>query len=967
VWLVLIFLSGITIAHAERSQEPAALIESEWLNEEQVTRGRSADSPAAVQQLLARGRLLVADVRELGENKAASKAQAVMDSAQGRFEKMMKADIGAGPDWQDMYLDVRWALRELAFANPALDFDQLLFVKRQWPVHGHQCSHRVGEAQTPGASLCVLKNLQPDGDVRDLLSGEFTEGGIGRPDLSFDASRVVFPYAAPRKTGNLTYHVGQEKRAGLCYTYDLYEVAVSGGQPRRLTQNRETEDTEPCYLPDGRIAFTSSRSGRLVQCGDWALVCGIYSMDRDGGDVRMLTEPKEGEFYPSMLSDGRILYTRWDYLMKAYNVIQQLWAVNPDGTRAQLVYGDHYRFSHGPITFFEAREIPGTSKVIATGAAHHNSGVGPIVIVDLAKNRGRPDSLKNVTPEIGYPEMNERIINETGCEDHRNMSGTKSAQGWYSSPYPLTEKHYLVSYSFDEKHNSPAGYGLYLQDVHGNRELIYRAKDASCYSPIPLRPRPRPRILPSTVDDSKTTGTLIVEDVYQGLEGIDRGTVKYLRVLETKVKTVHTVPRRVDVGVNSGWDMRAVLGTVPVEEDGSAHFEVPSDKQIFLEALDEDYLEVRRMRNFMSVKPGEVVSCVGCHEQYAATPTARQSPPQAMLRRASAITPPPWGNESLGFNSVVQPVLDKHCTSCHKGELGLENSFDLRGGTMVSAPTGHDRDEGPQHYVSTSFLRLLPFVNYVRVGGYQGEKLPLAPRSIGSHASRLMQLLKDGHYEVQLSQSEWRALAAWIDCNAPFYGDWDEIVIAADIKKQPTILRKAGKEDLARIALRRHMIAADNADQTLLAYLDCGLQLKSEDGNIRIEQTQGAGWQFPVSSLEAVSLSHAIISYDEDKLLFTLAGLETGRAYTLSLSWWDFDSSFRKQSVWVTPEGGKRRLLIPKTELPNFPSDKLPPARLSVEFSAEAESIEIEIKRESGSNAVISEMWLSASRSTVVP
>jgi len=314
----------------------------------------------------------------------------------------MKAMEGApeGGSWLRLYQKARWIVRDLAFANPSLDFDELLFVKRKWPNVNHQCSHQVGEAQLPPANLCVLKGLQGDGQVRELLTGEMAAGGIGRPDLSFDARRIVFPYAAPRRPAT-TYGIGAHgARGGSCFAYDICEVGIDGSNPHKLTDTPEIEDTEPCYLPGGRIAFTTSREGRYVQCGDWALVCGIFWMNADGRDVHKITETQEGEFYPGMLEDGRILYTRWDYIMKGYNVIQQLWTVNPDGTRAQLAFGDWYAFSPGPIGLYEARQIPGTNKLIATGAAHHNTGVGPVMIVDLDRNRLGPSGMLNVTPEI---------------------------------------------------------------------------------------------------------------------------------------------------------------------------------------------------------------------------------------------------------------------------------------------------------------------------------------------------------------------------------------------------------------------------------------------------------------------------------------------------------------------------------------------------------------------------------------
>jgi hypothetical protein len=771
------------------SDKTRKCIEADWARQEQVTRNLKPTDPAAMTGALNRAAKMVVDMRSMGNKTAVAKAEKVIAQARKWHGEMVQSKTATPQQYLNQYNKLRWAVRELAFSNPKIDFDEIAFVKRLWPKLGHQCSHRVGEAQYPGANLCILKGLSPDGKIRYLLDAKRAKGGIGRFDLSYDGKRIVFPYAAPRKIPTRYGYDIPKMRGGSCIMYDIYEVGVDGTKLRQLTNNPDSEDTEPIYLPDGRIAFMTSRDGRLVQCGDWGLVCGMYSMDANGGDLRRITEPKEGEFYPNMLDDGRIMYTRWDYVMKGYNVIQQLWAVNPDGRRASLLYGDHYAFSVGPITFFEARQIPGTSKIICTGAAHHNTGTGPIMIVDFEQNRGTRKSMANVTPEIGYPEINHRVLKEI-CQDKlpgRAIPTGYSKTGWYSSPYPLSEKHYIAAASFEVSCRVFNGFGIYLMDIHNNKELIYRFADGSCYSPMPVRARKKPRIIADMVKgiDPKTPGTLIVTDIYQGLKGVKRGEVKYLRILETYPKVVNTTPQRCDVGVNSGWDMRGVLGTVPVEKDGSVHFKVPPYKQLFFEALDKDYLEIRRMRNFMNVMPGEVSSCIGCHEPYGTAPTAVAGRrPLATKRRPSDITPPPWGTAGLSYERVVQPVLDKKCISCHDGGKGDKKSFTLQGKKMVTAPKGLDTDQGPQHLVSQSFLNLLKYVSYIKVGGYEGEKLPLAVRATGSGASRLMQILKKDHYKVKLNIQQWRALAAWIDCNAPYYGSWKEIKI------QPTNLKR---------------------------------------------------------------------------------------------------------------------------------------------------------------------------------
>jgi hypothetical protein len=746
---------------------PEQMVEWDWRRQEHLRR-RAPGCLEAVQHVLSRGAALVEDFRRLGAVDIAQEATEKLVQLRHRQDELAQAEATGqtvAVQWDKLYLEARWMVRETSFQNPLLDFDELLFVKRYTPPPAHQCSHHVGSAQRPGADLCILKGLRPDGQVRTVLGDQLPPGAIGRPDLSFDAETIVFPYSAPR-TEPTPYPIGlPDQTGGACLDYQIYEMGVDGRGLRKLTDG-PSENTEPCYLPDGRICFTSSRCERFVQCGDWAIVFSLCAMNRDGTDVVALTEAKEGEWFPSVLDDGRIIYMRWEYVIKPFNTIQYLWTVNPNGTGAKLAYGEHYAFSPGPISFIEARQIPGTSKVIATGAAHHNAGVGPICIVDLRENRGRPDGLLRVTPEVGYPETAE-------------MPNTVSQAGWYSAPWPLSETCYLAGYSFEPAHNAPAGYGIYLMDIHGNKELIYRDPDRSCYSPVPLKPRKVPPVLPPEVEHTEptATGTMVMSDVYQGLNDVPRGTIKYLRVLESVCKDVHSVPQRLDLGIGSGWDPRAVLGTVQVEEDGSACFEVPARKAIFFQALDENYMLVQGMRSFVSVQPGETIGCVGCHESYRSAPARHRRPSAALAKPPQEIAPPPWGTCGVSFPQLVQPILDRHCVRCHDGTQGDKKSFDVTGGNWVS-PEGPDNHYPPApsdpYRVTTSFVTLLEYVDVTRLSGYGGGNLPVPPYAVGSHRSRLVQLLDAGHYDVHLDPAESRALIAWIDCNAPFLGNWDE-------------------------------------------------------------------------------------------------------------------------------------------------------------------------------------------------
>ena len=729
----------------------------------------------------------IAEVDLLDENlpgeELAGEAQ-----AEKRAELAAKLPKRQEPAAREEWFRLRSAMREVLFASPEIDFEELLFVKRHWPQGNHQCGHRVGENQTAGADLMILKGLSPDGEIRGLLPPQLAaKCGIGRPDLSHDAQRIVFPLAwpcvpptpypwgaghrhyDPKNPTDCTWYHG-----GACQPYDIFEMNVDGSNLRNLTNNPEFEDSEPCWLPDGRILFTSTRGGRFVQCGDWSPVFGLHVMNGDGTDVHAITQPQDTEFYPSLLEDGRILFTRWDYVMKPYNTMQELWAINPDGTRAQKIYGDWYQFSRGPIAMQEARQIPGTRSLTAVGCAHHNSGVGPLLTVNTSLNRHGPEGMKLLTPEIPYPEIS-GMRDERKDPNYQDLNQVPARSGWFTSPWPLSDRLFLCVFSYYAD-NLNDSYGIYLMTDFGFKELVLRLEGTSCYCPIPLKSRPKPPVI---ADHERlpagTPAFLVLQDVYQGLPGVARGTVRWLRVCETYPKLRHTNPHRADAGISSGWDFRGVLGYVPVAKDGSASFEVPSDRMIFLSAVDENFQEIQRMRNYVTLRPGEVQGCVGCHENpLDASPVSRQTQGP---RAPEKIQPPAYGAGPMQFERVIQPILNAKCIGCHDGSQG-EMVPDLRGGKRIPAGTIGDPDEGPQHRVTTAFAALVPHVSYYQLTSNGGFKTFQPPHSMGSGVSALTKRLTDTQCGKALTPEERRAFCDWIDCNAPYYGSYDEDFLA---------------------------------------------------------------------------------------------------------------------------------------------------------------------------------------------
>jgi len=326
----------------------------------------------------------------------------------------------------------------------------------------------------------------------------------------------------------------------------------------------------------------------------------------------------------------------------------------------------------------------------------------------------------------------------------------------------LSEKYFLVSYSFQKQERATKSYGIYLLDAYGGKELIYRDHELSALFPIPVRPRPRPPVLPATCEEPPAqTGSLLLVDAHEGLHEDMRGRARYLRVCEATERKIHTKPYNIQVGPDSGFETKRVLGTVALERDGSAHFTVPAGRSVFFHVLDEAHLSLHVMRSVTNVQAGETTSCIGCHEPMSDVTPNRM--PLAARKPAQAIEPPPWGAGTMGFERHVQPLLDKHCVRCHDGAKGKGRSFDLRASShrrWMTVP------------MSQAYFRLRRYIKHAPIHTYL-----LAPGTFGSGQSKLMHHLGKGHKDVKLTATEWRLLAAWIDCNAP-YLDRYEVVAA---------------------------------------------------------------------------------------------------------------------------------------------------------------------------------------------
>jgi hypothetical protein len=763
-----------------------------WSSSKLTTAKPVGPAPLPTADILKRGRLLAADLKRAGLDTAPFERE--LQALAARLEQKPASEDAQ----RRLYFDARRAVRRLAFANPLLRFDELLFVKRfTQQTYPDICLNHMPWVSRPGGDLCVLSRPFNDDAaaprVRPILAGRLGPGHVHGMDLWWDADRIVFGYARkksfdpPIQPWPPTFcacrnNVHEVLRKTIEPTH-IFEVRLDGSGLRQLTDHRYWSDLDPTYLPDGKIAFVSERCATGLQCNHDPRLdetsCNLYLMQPDGSGIRRLSANKDGDYLPHCLDDGTIGYTRWEYQERNLTQIQSLWFVRPDGTWADALFKQHL---NDPWALEDVRSIPGTAarRFVAIAAGHHTLAAGPIVLISAAAGLNDPSGIRIVTPGVLPPEggMSGTPVAEGGVRDDG---------GHYMTPVPLSDKYFLASYSYlktwpqghpeyfrgmDEK-----GYALYLVDVFGNKELIYRDPEISCFVPTPLRPRPRPPILPDTTDPSKSYAVCSLSDAAFGCEGIAPKRVRYLRIshrLAWPYDERSGGLRYEYVALSEGlsWTPLEVLGTVPVEADGSAHFRVPVDKAVYFQLLDENFKELRRMRSFISFQAGENRSCVGCHESRAIAPTPKPGQ-MAFAREPSIPTPPPWGVRPLNFLRDIQPVLDRHCVGCHGG-LKPAGGVDLCGGltTAIRFKTLYGGELGLDGH-NTAYRTLITkgFVAYSHKSD-PADALS-RPLAFGSHRSKLIAAVEGPcGKRVKLGQDDWLRLVTWVDGNAPYHSDF---------------------------------------------------------------------------------------------------------------------------------------------------------------------------------------------------
>ena len=732
---------------------------SVWSTAKVPPRGK-AKAPAAAyptQRVLDRGRLLAADLRAAGV--ATGPYERELAEAASQWSALPKdAPAEAG---KAAYLKARWAVRKLAFANPLLNFDKLLFIKRfTQETYPDVCLNHMPWVSRPGGDLCVLSPVRPDGTVRVLLKGALGPGHLHGMDLWWDGSRVVFGYAKQKSGQPPRGWRDRRSNYRLRRTEEpthLFEVAVdpsvalgAGGERVRQLTRGEWSDLDPTYLPNGDIAFASERCGCSLQCNEYdkdETSCNLYVMKPDGKNIRRLTVTKDGDYLPHALDDGTIAYTRWEYQERSFAHIQSIWTVRPDGTFADALFKQHM---NNPWALEDMRSIPRSRKLVAVATGHHTLAAGPVVVIDAHVGMNASQGISIVTPGVHPPEGG-----MTGLPVP--TGGVADRGGFYMTPWPLSEKYFLVSYCYGGQ-TDRAGYALYLIDVFGTKELVYRDPEISCSIPIPLRARPRPPILPDLTDPNKDYATCALTHVSYGVEGVPANEIRYVRIAQrlawpycNKYGGQRYEP---DAKGGRNWTPARVIGTVPVDPDGSAYFRVPVDTAVYFQLLDANHMELRRMRSFISFQPGESRGCTGCHETRAEVMASPQNP-LAHRREPVRPTPPPWGTEAISFLRDVQPVFDRHCVRCHAG-LKPPRGLDFSGGLTARHNRAYDTLRGR---------------NLVSCSNVMDDAKVTPPLAFGSRKSKLVHVLRGKAHakRAKLGEEDWLRLVTWIDLNAPYH------------------------------------------------------------------------------------------------------------------------------------------------------------------------------------------------------
>ncbi len=697
-----------------------------------------------------------------------------------------------------------------------MGFDEIVFVKRKPYSSNHYYTDinngTSSDRFIPGNGIFVY-NLRSQ-KQRPVVTAAQMPGGkgfIGKISLSFDAKKVVFGF---RETEHSGFRVWEVNVDGSGLRQISHAPADETEKANRWRKGWHTDDIHPAYLPDGKIIFSSTRNEHTVLCGgSSALVSpSLYVMDGDGKNVKQISRSLLSEFCPLVLDDGRVMYHRWEYIDKGARVAKTIWSMNPDGSGVQEIYG----LSDDTTTvYMYPQPIPGGgNKFVCVGTCHCPQGgcLGAIMLVDpdrgLRRRGPDPDekdykkfddkyAVTNITPSVFIERRTEpgwHFLQGNGKYKH-DRNGTSG--NLYANPFPVSEDKFLVSYKVkpkDHYKNTPNAYSLYLIDTDGNHTAILNDEKLSCWHPTPIIARETPPQINSYKDKglvAANEAVCIVTNIYEGMTNVEDGEIKWLRINEAIPRYWSTGRRWGPGASSSSWKgalwPRVQWGIVPVEKDGSAHFTVPAGRNIFFQALDENYREIQRERTSVNYKAGEVRSCTGCHGKTnnapgmaggiaGRTPIAvKRGPSKYVTQPCDLIENGGTGRpgQVIHYPADIQPIFDAKCVKCHgkeKPKAGL-----VLTGDVTDFYNRSYEELGKKQLAGPLISEFQTFIGREQ-GNFNGAELPA--KSLGSQKSIMMDMLTNAKHpknakndhSKRLTKNELMILTRWVDSNYQFYG-----------------------------------------------------------------------------------------------------------------------------------------------------------------------------------------------------
>jgi hypothetical protein len=702
----------------------------------------------------------------------AGAVDALVAKMESSHEKFASAVAGNPDDLtacRKAFLQWRPTVRDVVMAGPDVDFDSVVFVTRNpGGMHGQPGSTKVWDGRE--GDIFLQKGLTPGSQTRAVIGDKLPPRLIGDMDIWYDGDKVAFCAATG---GGRDWH--------------LYEIDLAGETLTKLPRTGYS-DHNLAYLPDGGLVFASTACRSAVMCTGSANMeqSNIYRMDADRENVWRLTFSKDDDDYPYVLNDGRVVWMRWDYQERGVDEVFALWVIRPDGTGSDAYYCTHIPEEVVVQTLRDPVPIPDSQKIAASGGSHRTGPEGQLIVGDPTMGINNPLSLRSVTPYNSPTTKGVGRLLRPVVE-----GGVPYPGGMVCTPTALTEKTFLTPMSHDMPESN---FWLYYIDAWGNKELIHRDKTLETVCAFPVKKRFKPPVLPDMRDLSKNYATCYVENVYADLPGVEKGEVKYLRILKNMGWPIgYQFHPLANPAENYGYPGTGgpiqVIGTVPVEEDGSAHFQVPARMDVYFQALDKDYRAVQRMRTHVEFGWGEKRSCVGCHETHENVPPARMKG-LALAYDAKRPAQPPWGNTTLiDYETMIQPIFEAKCVKCH-GDKNPKAKLNL---TAKKGPEGYmqsyrsiygiqpgqkapDPDKGRLRSRRGYFSDhpwskiMVDFVNVRKSADSDEQGIVTIPKRYGAIAHPLpAKLTGEGKHAKMLTAEEKELIMTWFDIQCPYF------------------------------------------------------------------------------------------------------------------------------------------------------------------------------------------------------